>query len=702
MVKCTWRKFLALLFVVGSGVSCSDKREDGNRLKDSGSPYLREHADNPVDWFEWSPEALQKAKKENKPLIISIGYAACHWCHVMEEESFMDTAVARFMNENFVAIKIDREERPDIDQIYLDAAQLISGNSGWPLNAFALPDGKPFFAATYFPRENWLRLLKQVSKAYKDDYDNLVRQADAVTNGIRSNQVIAFSDSSLFRSKQAVNNIFESWDPHFDYTKGGLMGDMKFPLPVIWEFVLQHYYLTGQEKSLQLVTTTLDNMLNGGIYDPLGGGFARYATDEDWLVPHFEKMLYDNGQLVSLYSHAYQVTGDTTYAQAIEKTLQFIKEQMTSPEGGFYSSLNADSEGEEGKYYVWTLEEIKSLLDGEAADVFSRFYNISDSGNWEKGKNILYTKQRRADFAKLTGLDRKELDRILNGSEKILFKHRQKRVPPSLDNKILLSWNAIMLQGFVDAYFSLGKPEYLEIALRNGNFLVKNFYQSDGSLVRNFMDGQSSIDAFLEDYALLARAFIQLYQATFDNQWLEKAASITRYAIENFRDGSTGLYHYTSAKAEDLIVRRTEIADNVIPSSNAVLAEALFMLGEYYGDENYTKLSESMLSKIIPLMTEGEPYYARWATLVGLITYQPYQIAIAGKDARNKAMAMQKHYIPLAIYMGGNEEDLPLLENKLVADRTVIYVCRNRVCKLPEEEPSKALAQIQRYPANPL
>jgi uncharacterized protein len=686
---------LMVTFLQGCGDRDGNANAGLNRLQSSGSPYLLEHADNPVNWYEWGDDALQKAKEENKPLIISIGYAACHWCHVMEEETFMDTAIARFMNENFVSIKIDREERPDIDQIYLDAAQLISGNSGWPLNAFALPDGKPFYAATYFPKENWMKLLEQVSSAYKKDHNNVVKQAEALTNGIKTNHTIGFPDTTLLHNENTYKAIVENWKPNFDFENGGLAGAPKFPLPVVWEFLLQYHYLTGEEESLKLVTTTLDGILQGGLYDVLAGGFARYAVDESWMVPHFEKMLYDNGQLVSLYSHAYQVTHNRTYKEAIEKTLDFVGSTMLSPEGGFYSSLNADSEGEEGKYYVWTKPEMENILDDVSENLLFNYYNISDSGNWENGKNILFSKVGSKDFAAKKGIALEKFDSVLSRAQNVLLQSRAERISPSLDDKILVSWNALMLQGYLDAYFALGESEYLNAALRNGNFLAKSLLRDDGRLLRNFKDGHASINAFLEDYAFLSRAFIHLYQATFDVGWLEKAKAMTDYVIAHFSDTETGLFFYTPAEAQDLIMRRIETADNVLPSSNAVLAEVLFFLGEYYSNNDYSVKSKSMMKKIAPAFTTGGPYYARWANLMGLMTYKPYEVAIVGTNALEKSKLMQSHYLPTTIYMGGHEENLPLLENKSVANRTIIYVCRDRICKSPEEIPERALRQMR-------
>ncbi len=666
-----------------------------NRLSEASSPYLKEHADNPVDWYEWGEEALEKAKKENKPLIISIGYASCHWCHVMERESFMDTAVARIMNDNFVAIKIDREERPDIDQIYLQAAQLISGNAGWPLNAFALPDGKPFFAATYFPKQQWITLLNQVSKAYKTDYESIVRQAEDLTNGVQSYDAIRMpADSTRGFGEDTYRQILANAQPMLDYKDGGLSGAPKFPMPAVWEFLLQHHHLTGDKKALQLVTLTLDKISKGGITDHLGGGFARYSTDDKWMAPHFEKMLYDNGQLMSLYAHTFQVTKDSAYADVISETHRFIKRELTSPEGGFYSSVNADSEGEEGKFYVWTVAEIDGALDSVTAKVFREYYHVTDTGNWEQGKNILHRTISADELAKKMKMKSGECARILNAAGTKLFAIRDKRIRPAVDDKILLSWNALMMKGYLDAFSGTGAVHYLQAALSNAQFISKHMMRDNGALWHSYKDGKATIDAFLDDYALLARSFIQLYQATFEIAWLDKAKALADYAIVHFRDKRTGMFYYTADEAEGLVARKMEIADNVIPSSNSVMAEVLFLLGEYYGDESYNTMSVSMLNQVLKEVTTSGPYYANWAALMGTMVFQPFEVAVVGPDALIKSRQIEREYHPTAILMGGTSENLPLLENKLIPGRTIIYVCRNKVCKLPVEDAGSALKQL--------
>ncbi len=688
---------ISFLVVTIALYSCagSEKAPTSNRLSAASSPYLREHADNPVDWYEWGNEALEKAKLEDKPLIISIGYSSCHWCHVMEEESFMDTAVARIMNERFVSIKIDREERPDIDQIYITAAQLLSGNAGWPLNAFALPDGKPFYAGTYFTRDQWLKLLNQVSTAYRDDQSRLVKQAAAITRGILENDVIGpMTENQPDENSNIYRNLAASWETSIDFNQGGLSGAPKFPLPVVWEFLLQDYHRSKNNRSLQAVTTTLDAMANGGIYDHLRGGFARYATDADWKVPHFEKMLYDNGQLVSLYAHAYQVTNDSAYAGIVVETLDFIKEEMTSPEGGFYSSLNADSEGEEGTFYIWTKAEIDKVLDQKSASIFNERYAITEAGNWEHQKNVLKPEKPMEDLAAKYGSTVFEIEKILQDASDQLLQVRNKRIHPSLDDKILTSWNALMLNGYIDAYWALGNPAYLETALNNARFLNNKMILEDGKVMRSYSAGKATIEAFLDDYALLANAYIKLYQATFDIEWLEQARIITDYAIIHFRDEQTGFFYYTS-NASQLIVRKMEISDQVIPSSNSIMADVLFKLGRYYEQESYLVMSKAMVNRIAGDIIQGGPYYSSWASMMGRMIVQPYEVAIMGGESLEKNAALMKNYLPDVLLMGGSSENLPLLENKFVSGKTIIYVCRDRVCKLPVTDVSKALNQLQ-------
>ncbi len=668
-----------------------------NRLEHADSPYLREHADNPVAWYEWGPDALEKARRENKPLIISIGYASCHWCHVMEEESFMDTAVAGLMNRNFVSIKIDREQRPDIDQIYLNAAQLISGNAGWPLNAFALPDGRPFYAATYFPKDQWVSLLTQIKKAYENQRPSLVKQAEAITDGVQRYELIARPADSLSKVDQKMYRLaFDLWSPDLDFRNGGIKGSPKFPMPANLEFLLQYHFLTGNDRSRNIVTTTLDRISEGGIYDHVGGGFYRYATDSLWRIPHFEKMLYDNAQLVSLYAHAFQLTKKTSYKKIIDETLAFIGKEMTNPDGGFYSSINADSEGTEGKFYAWTREEVQHVLEPRTAELILDYYHITPAGNWENGKNILFTAPGSEDFARVNGLSQAAWESLLAKARQQLLAARNKRIRPSTDDKVLTSWNALAVTAYADGYTATRNREYLETALMNARFLETKMFRGDGGLWHNYNGARATIEGFLDDYALLAQAFIRIYQATFDIHWLERARSLSEFALKHFMDKNSGMLFYTSDASEGLIARKMEVSDNVIPSSNSVFAEVLLQLGEYFQDPLFTVQSKIMLNQAMKNLEGGQHlFYANWYRLAGLSSYHPYEVAVVGEKASATSLELQQDYHPLAFYFGGKEENLPLLENKYVEGRTVIYVCRNRVCKQPVEEVSEALKQLR-------
>lgn len=698
--------FYTFLLVTTVGSSCgqgrhphdSDKYPYTNALIHESSPYLLMHAHNPVNWYPWGKEALDKAKKENKPLIISIGYSSCHWCHVMEKQSYSDTSVARYMNTHFVSVKVDREERPDIDHIYMNASQLLTGSGGWPLNAFALPDGKPFYAVTYLPRAQWLDLLHQIVKIYKQQPAKVKEQAETLTRGIRGQQLVKTTgDTASERLKTVYRHLFDSVKTSIDFKEGGFGAAPKFPLPSGWEWLLQYHYLTGNEKSLQAVITTLDHIAYGGIYDQLGGGFARYATDQRWRIPHFEKMLYDNGQLISLYAHAYQVTHKPLYADIIRQTLTFIQRELTDKNGGFYSSINADSRGEEGRFYVWTAKETDSLLDKKSAHLVKAYYHITADGNWEGDKNILYRNPAINDsaFARQQQLSTDEWQVILQKAKNILFRARARRIRPTTDNKILTSWNALMLKGYVDAYSALGDKDYLDAALKNAEFLENNMMQKDGSLWRNYMNGKAGIQGLLDDYALLADAYIALYQVTFDLHWLTKANVLTKYAVAHFRDPQNGLFFYTPDNSGALIAREKEIEDNVVPSSNSVMANVLYRLGIYYDDQTYISDARAMMSQVLVQIPAAVPYFSNWAQLLGLMQKGPYEVAIMGNEALQKNLAMQHSYLPTSLFMGGEKENLPLLENKLMKDQTIIYVCENKVCKLPVKEVSQALNQLK-------
>ena len=689
--------------------SCNSKTK--NHLSNASSPYLKQHADNPVNWYEWGDEALQAAKKENKPLLISIGYASCHWCHVMEKESFMDTAVARIMNDNFICIKVDREERPDIDNIYMNACQLITGgDGGWPLNAFALPDGKPFYAGTYYSRQSWMNMLEKIAIAYKEQNKKIIEQAEALTKGIADPEFSLLKNDSTAvpANKSSYQNLVDSVYKRLDLIYGGIKGSPKFPMPSALEFLLQSYNLTGEKNVLDAVTNTLTRMALGGIYDQAGGGFARYSTDSLWRIPHFEKMLYDNAQLMSVYAHAYQVTQNKLFKNVVNEIAAFVEKELTSPEGGFYSSINADTEEGEGEYYAWTYDEIKKVLDGPSFNSVTTYYNVSQEGNlpagqagWEKNKNILYAANTPDEFALTNNISPDNFNNLLLNAKKTLLAERNKRVKPATDDKILTAWNALMLKGYIDAYLALGDEAFLKKALSNAGFMAAKM-MADDRVHRNYKDGKVTIDAFLDDYALLAKAYIRLYQATLDKHWLLLSQKLTNQAIKNFYDKRSGLFYYTAVGAENLVVRKMEVIDNAIPSSNAVMAEVLYDLSIYFENEDYGVKSSTMLKKLSGQMISGSVYFTQWCYLAGKYSHGTYEVAIMGKDAHKKNLELQRSYLPACLFMGGTDENLPLLENKMLAGKTLIYICTNKVCKLPVEETGRALQQISKQQAKVL
>ena len=672
----------------------STQHKFSNQLIHESSPYLLQHAHNPVNWYPWGKEALDKAQKDNKLIIISIGYAACHWCHVMEHESFESEDVANYMNEHFVAIKVDREERPDIDQVYMNAVQLLSGKGGWPLNCLALPDGRPIFGGTYFPKDQWLDMLSQVSDFVIKNPDKAEIQAKSLTEGVQNNEQIYANTEVPEFSINDLDEIFSIWKEDIDYSEGGQKRAPKFPLPVGYQFLLHYHSLTQNKDALNAVTLTLDKMANGGIYDQMGGGFSRYSTDAVWKVPHFEKMLYDNAQLVSLYTAAYQQTKDPNYKTIVTETLEFVQRELSSDEGGFYASLDADSEGIEGKFYVWTENELQKLL-GDKAQIIIDYYNVSKAGNWEEGQNILFKSENEKEIADQYNITEQELALLVIEAKGILLNERAKRIRPGLDDKMLTSWNALMLKAYIDAYRVFDNQQYLDIALKNAAFINIKIKATDNRLNRNYKNGKATINAFLDDYAFTIQAFIAIYQATFEENWLEEAQQLTAYTLDHFYDKSSGMFYYTSDLDPMLIARKMELSDNVIPSSNSEMAKNLFVLGHYLYKDDYIQIARQMLSNIKQHALESGVYYANWDILMAWFATEPYEIAIVGDDCEAKRKEFDSHYLPHVFLSGGkNEGKLSLLDGKLIAGKTTIYVCRNKACQRPVSEVKEALKQI--------
>jgi uncharacterized protein YyaL (SSP411 family) len=693
-----------LIFFVSCGqektnkkkLSNNDTHKFTNLLINQSSPYLLQHAHNPVNWYPWGKEALDKAKSENKLIIISIGYAACHWCHVMEHESFEDLEVAKYMNDNFIAIKIDREERPDIDQIYMNAVQILTGSGGWPLNVIALPDGRPLYGGTYFPKSEWMSMLSQVSKFAKENPKKAEQQAKSLTEGVKSSELIYAVPEKLSFKIEDLNTIFNNWKKEIDFKNGGQNRAPKFPLPVGYQFLLHYNYLTKNKDALNAVTVTLNKMADGGIYDQVGGGFARYSTDVLWKVPHFEKMIYDNSQLVSLYSSAYQKTKNPYYKTIVYETLNFIERDLTSKDGAFYSSLDADSEGEEGVFYVWNKTELQKLL-GKDFDLISDYYNVTNGGNWEKNNNILYKTKSDKSIAKKYKITEKELLLKVLDAKKILLNERNKRIHPALDDKILTAWNGLMLKGYVDAYRVFDDEVFLNVALKNAEFILKKIKKKDSRLDRKYKNGKSSINGFLDDYAFTIDAFIGLYQATFNEKWLLEAQQLTDYSISHFYDNKSGMFFYTSDLDPSLIARKMEISDSVIPSSNSQMAKNLFILGQYFYNDDYINKSKQMLTNVKEDALISKAYYANWDILMAWFASEPYEIAIVGNDYLKKRKEFDTYYLPNVFLSGGKKEGtLTLLENKYIEGQTTIYACQNKMCKLPETKVKNVVLQISK------
>lgn len=652
-----------------------------NELIDETSPYLLQHAYNPVDWMAWNDAAWAKAKRENKLVIVSIGYSACHWCHVMEHESFEKQEVAQLMNAHFVSIKVDREERPDVDQIYMDACQLINGNGGWPLNAITLPDGRPIFAGTYYPQEHWLQLLDYFVKYWNEKPEEAMQRATEITRGINNMDNFPVAKSTDFDSID-LEEQFRKIDLAWDYTFGGRMGAPKFPMPVTLELLLQNHFYTKASKPLEALTVTLDNMMNGGIYDHIGGGFARYSVDAEWEIPHFEKMLYDNAQLVSLYANAFKLTKNNRYKEVVYETIDFIAREWTDKSGGIYSASDADSEGEEGKFYVWSADELRSILDADFG-LFCTVFNVSAQGNFEGQNNLTRVAAVQADNEKLKVWKTR------------LWQERSKRIAPGLDDKILTAWNALMLMGYVDAYTAFGEQRFLNGALRIAQFFTKNVIKTDFSLTRNFKHGKTTIAGFLDDYSFSCEAFIALYQATFDEQYLRMADGLAQYTIQHFYNAQSGLFFYTSVNDAPLIARKTETTDNVIPSSNASFCKALFKLGYILEQPSYLKIAQKAALAMKEQSTAYPAYYANWAMLNTWLKKSPFEVAIVGQNAEQLRQIFSCHYLPNALLLGASSvSDLPLLAEKYIKEETYIYVCANKACQLPVSTVDEALAQL--------
>ncbi len=665
-----------------------------NALINETSPYLLQHAYNPVKWMPWGNEAFEKAQKENKPLIISIGYASCHWCHVMEKECFEDEEVARLMNEWFVPVKVDREEHPDVDNLYMDAVQLLTGQGGWPLNVFVLPDGRPFYGGTYFPKKQWIKVLEQIHEIYSSDPRKIEETAAQLTLGVRKMDLITLENPSKEWKKQDIRKAVKAIAQHFDTVYGGLNRAPKFPLPSFYGFLLDFAILDNDAETEQFVQITLQRMALGGIYDHVGGGFARYSTDIRWKVPHFEKMLYDNAQLITLYARAYCRTKKELYRKTLHKTIQFLENEMQRPGGGFYAALDADSEGEEGKYYTWTEEQLKQIIPEEERNLFFEIYHILPSEKWEN-RYVLHREHDNEYYAEKLSLSLKEIRRLEEKWMSLLLRERKKRVPPQLDDKILTGWNALMITALSEAYLATGEQSYLHKAMQTFDFLWTNL-RNGQELYHSYQKGQAKIPAFSDDYALLIQATLKLFSVSFEETYLRKAIILTKEINTGFYDDSTGFFLYRNKKLKPLAATKREIYDNVIPATNSVMAENLKYLAIITSDAAYERQYIQMLENIYTAAIK-EPYqYSYWLKVFLGETYTFYEIVFAGEQARNTQKEFCKQYYPNVLMAGMiKPSDIPLLKNRFTKGKTFIYICKNQTCNQPLTDVEKARLSVR-------
>ncbi|TDQ19504.1 hypothetical protein DFQ04_1327 [Algoriphagus boseongensis] len=669
-----------------------------NRLLHSQSPYLLQHAHNPVDWYPWGPEALKKAEVENKPILVSIGYSACHWCHVMERESFEDEVTAELMNEHFVCIKIDREERPDLDNIYMDAVQAMGLQGGWPLNVFLMPNQKPFYGGTYFPNLKWKQLLANIADAFAKHEDQLAESAEGFGRSLSRKETekygIAAEETELDADElvEIVTKLNSQFDPEW----GGMNRIPKFPMPAIWLFTLDYALLSKREDLKEKVFFTLKKIGMGGIYDQLRGGFARYSVDGEWFAPHFEKMLYDNGQLLELYSKAYQASHDSFFLEKVRETVNWLESEMLQGEGGFHAAQDADSEGEEGKFYTWTYAELQSLV-GDELPWLSKLYNLKPQGNWENGVNILFQTQSYYEVASEFGLSEEELLSKLEVVKKILLKVRNQRIFPGKDDKVLAGWNGIMSAGLIQAYHATGESKMLDLALQNLDF-IQSKMMINGVLHRSYKNGQAYTPAFLEDYAAIIRASIMAFESSGESSYLNFAQELTDFCLDQFFDESDGFFFFNNPKAEKLIANKKELFDNVIPSSNSVMARNLHRLGLLTYEEKYSSLALKMLGGMKELITRDPGFLCNWATLYLENLVPSAEIAIVGKGAKALAFKFQQAYLPNSVLAWSETltENAPILQGKTPDSNgnALIYVCFDRACRRPVSSLEEALTQL--------
>jgi uncharacterized protein YyaL (SSP411 family) len=675
-----------------------------NQLQYETSPYLLQHRHNPVEWYAWKPEAFARAKAENKPILVSIGYSTCHWCHVMERESFENEDIAAFMNERFINIKVDREERPDVDAIYMEACQIISGGGGWPLNCFLTPDGNPFYAGTYYPpkpafkRPSWLQLLQHIANIWETQRDTAYEQAEKLLAHIKRNDdlFVATPDLALLQGNTPftpalLEEIFYKMRERFDRTDGGFGGAPKFPSTMAIQYLLNYHFFTGNPEAREHALLSLDKMIYGGIYDQLGGGFARYATDSEWLIPHFEKMLYDNALLISVLSEAYKLSGQSQYKETVEETFAYLQREMTHPEGGFYSAQDADSEGVEGKFFVWQKAEIDAIL-GNESELFCTFYDVTEKGNWEH-QNILWRLESYEKFAAGIKMDLETLKEKLKTSRDKLFAERSKRIYPGLDDKIILGWNALMATALAQAFTAFGDEHYRTAAVRNIDFILEKFAteavddegKSSAKLKHVWKNDVAQYDAFVDDYAYLIAALIDLYQITFNFRYLQEAEKYTDYVLSYFEDKDTGLFFYTEEGQQDIVLRKKDLYDNATPSGNSTMVINMQRLSILLDKRDWKEKAQKILLCMRDTIERYPMSFERWATALMQEVHPLHEIAVIGTNALPKALKLQALFVPNKVVAASavDTADVPLLAGKSGSNDAYIYVCRDFVCRRP-------------------
>jgi uncharacterized protein YyaL (SSP411 family) len=685
-----------------------------NRLAGESSPYLRQHMHNAVDWYPWSAEALARARELDRPIFLSIGYAACHWCHVMEHESFENEAIAKLLNESFVSIKVDREERPDLDQIYMAAVQALTGQGGWPMSVFLTPDLRPFTGGTYFPpddrygRPGFARVLQSVAEWWRTRRGDIDRAAVDLTEVLQGLGQLAPAEGELRPEllRHAVNQLAHAFDPRH----GGFGRAPKFPHPMDLRLLLRAWLRFGDEDALRMARVTLDHMAMGGIYDHLGGGFARYSTDERWLVPHFEKMLYDNALLTPAYLEAFQATREPFYREVAEETLAWVLREMTSSEGPFYSTLDADSEGEEGKYYVWTAAEIGSVL-GEDAALFREVYGVEADGNWEHGKNILHRVKTIAQYARLNKLDEAQLLHRLDAARKRLFEVRNRRVRPGLDDKTLTSWNGLMIGALAVAAGVLDRPDLAAVATKAADFILTRMRTADGRLLHTWRHGsEPKLNGYLEDYAYLIDGLVSLYEATFEPRWIEAAGNLTRVLMDQFWDSADAGFFSTGRDHEQLIARTKDSHDNATPSGNAVAVLAILRMAKLTGRQEYREHAETTLRRFSGILNRHPTAVAQMLIALDFWVGPVDELAIVGdpaaEDTHRVLRAAWSQFHPrrvLGLKAGKGDTSkqdavLPLLAGKKAEGAVTTYICRDFACQAPLIGADAAVAALTRQP----